>query len=101
VAWHLVGSYLPTTQAAAGHPEVVAYWKDDLAGRLLKTGYDQLLQVDPQRPGPQIGPYSDYTDAIKNSLDRLVLQGDSVESVIARADEEIQDALDRYNEDNG
>jgi sn-glycerol 3-phosphate transport system substrate-binding protein len=101
VAWHLVGSYLPTTQAAAGSPEVVAYWQDDLAGRLLKTGYDQLLQVDPERPGAQIGPYSDYTAAIKNSLDRLVLQGASVDEVIARADEEIQEALDRYNEDNG
>jgi sn-glycerol 3-phosphate transport system substrate-binding protein len=101
VAWHLVGSYLPTTQAAAAHPDVVAYWEDDLAGRLLKTAYDQLLQVDPQRPGPQIGPYAAYNDAIKNSLDRLVLRGDSVDSVIARADKEIQEALDRYNEDNG
>jgi sn-glycerol 3-phosphate transport system substrate-binding protein len=101
VAWHLVGSYLPTTQAAANAPEVTAYWEDDLAGQLLKVGYDQLLQVDPQRPGPQIGPYVDYSDAIKNSLDRLVLQGDSVDSVVTRADEEIQEALTRYVEDNG
>lgn len=101
VAWHLVGSYLPTTQAAAAHPDVVAYWQDDMAGRLLKTGYDQLLQVDPKRPGPQIGPYSDYTAAIKNSLDRLVLQGASVDEVVRQAHEEIQAALDRYNEDNG
>jgi sn-glycerol 3-phosphate transport system substrate-binding protein len=100
VAWHLVGSYLPTTQAAAAHPDVVAYWEDDLAGRLLKVAYDQLLQVDPERPGPQIGPYTDYSDAIKNSLDRLVLQGDSVDAVVERADAEIQEALDRYNEDN-
>ncbi len=101
VAWHLVGSYLPTTQTAANAPEVVAYWDDDLAGQLLKVGYDQLLQVDPQRPGPQIGPYTDYSDAIKNSLDRLVLKGDSVDSVVKRADEEIQAALTRYVEDNG
>jgi sn-glycerol 3-phosphate transport system substrate-binding protein len=101
VAWHLVGSYLPTTQAAANAPEVTAYWEDDLAGQLLKVGYDQLLQVDPERPGPQIGPYVEYSDAIKNSLDRLVLQGDSVESVVTRADEEIQAALSRYVEDNG
>ncbi|MGH9085581.1 MAG: extracellular solute-binding protein [Acidimicrobiales bacterium] len=101
VAWHLVGSYLPTTQTAANAPEVVAYWADDLAGRLLKVGYDQLLQVDPQRPGPQIGPYVDYSDAIKNSLDRLVLQGESVEAAVTRADEEIQAALTRYIEDNG
>jgi ABC-type glycerol-3-phosphate transport system substrate-binding protein len=101
VAWHLVGSYLPTTQTAANAPEVVAYWADDLAGRLLKVGYDQLLQVDPQRPGPQIGPYVDYSDAIKNSLDRLVLQGESVDAAVTRADAEIQAALTRYIEDNG
>jgi ABC-type glycerol-3-phosphate transport system substrate-binding protein len=101
VAWHLVGSYLPTTQAAANAPEVVAYWEDDLAGQLLKVGYDQLLQVDPERPGPQIGPYVAYSDAIKNSLDRLVLQGASVDSAVQQADTEIQDALDRYVEDNG
>lgn len=100
VAWHLVGSYLPTTQTVANAPEVVAYWSDDLAGRLLKVGYDQLLQVDPQRPGPQIGPYVDYSDAIKNSLDRLVLQGASVDDVITQADAEIQAALTRYEEDN-
>jgi sn-glycerol 3-phosphate transport system substrate-binding protein len=100
VAWHLVGSYLPTTQTAANDPAVTAYWQDDLAGRLLKVGYDQLLQVDPQRPGPQIGPYSDYTAAIKNSLDRLVLQGASVDAVVTRADAEIQEALTRYAEDN-
>ena len=100
VAWHLVGSYLPTTQTAANAPEVTAYWADDLAGRLLKVGYDQLLQVDPQRPGPQIGPYVDYAQAIKNSLDRLVLQGDSVDSVVKQADADIQTALTRYAEDN-
>ena len=80
---------------------MTAYWEDDLAGQLLKVAYDQLLQVDPEKPGPQIGPYVDYSDAIKNSLDRLVLQGDSVDSVVTRADEEIQDALTRYVEDNG
>lgn len=101
VAWHLVGSYLPTTQGAANAPEVVAYWDGDLAGELLKVGYDQLLQVDPDRPGPQIGPYVDYADAIKNSLDRLVLEGASVDEVVRQADEEIQAALTRYVEDNG
>lgn len=100
VAWHLVGSYLPTTQTAANAPEVVSYWADDLAGRLLKVGYDQLLQVDPQRPGPQIGPYVDYAQAIKTSLDRLVLQGASVDSAVTQADAEIQEALTRYVEDN-
>jgi sn-glycerol 3-phosphate transport system substrate-binding protein len=100
VAWHIKGSYLPSTQVAANAPTVTTYWKDDLAGRLLKVAYDQLLQVDPQRPGAQIGPYGDYSTAIKNSLDRLVLQGESVDAVVTRADAEIQAALTRYIEDN-
>ena len=95
VAWHLVGSYLPTTQAAAADPDVVAYWEDDLAGRLLKVGLRPAARRSTRSgPGPRSGPTRDYTDAIKNSLDRLVLQGDSVDDVIAEADEEIQDALD-------
>ncbi len=101
VKWHITGSYLTTTQAAAGAPEVTEYWENDLAGKILKVGYEELLAINPENPGPQIGPYLDYTDAIKNSLDRLVLQGASVEDVIADAHGEIQEAIDRYNEDYG
>ncbi len=101
VGWHLQGSYLPTTQAAAANPQVTAYWQDDLAGQMLKVAYDQLLQVDPQRPGPQIGPYPDYQTAIQQSLERLVFNNESVDTVIAAAQGDIQRALDAYNEDNG
>jgi len=101
VGWHVAGSYLPTTQAAASTPEVAEYWEGDLAGRMLKVGYDELVDVDPDNPGPQVGPYTDYRDAIRNSLDRLILKGDSVDDVIADAQQEIQDALTRYIEDNG
>jgi sn-glycerol 3-phosphate transport system substrate-binding protein len=100
VGWHLQGSYLPTTQTAAANPEVTEYWETDLAGQLLKVGYDELIDVDPQRPGPQIGPYPDYKTAIQRSLDRLVFEGASVDEVIADAQTEIQDALTAYNEDN-
>lgn len=101
VKWHLQGSYLPTTQAAAGSPEVTEYWENDLAGKILKVGYEELLAINPENPGPQIGPYLDYANAIENSLDRLVLQGASVDEVVADAQAEIQEALDRYNEDFG
>lgn len=100
VGWHLQGSYLPTTQVAAANPQVTEYWEGDLAGRLLKVGYDELIAIDPQRPGPQIGPYPDYKTAIEQSLDSLVFSGSSVDDVIATAQAEIQDALTAYNEDN-
>lgn len=100
VGWHLRGSYLPTTQAAAGNPEVTEYWETDLAGQLLKVGYDELIDIDPERAGPQIGPYPDYAAAVQRSLDRLVFDGASVDAVITDAQAEIQAALDAYNEDN-
>lgn len=99
--WHLRGSYLPTTQAVASDPEVQEFWETDLAGKMLKTAYDQLVQVDSANAAPLIGPYRDYTEAIKRSLDRLVLEGASVDEVIAGADAEIQAALDEYIEANG
>ena len=55
---------------------------------------------DPDRPGPQIGPYPDYQTAVQTSLDQLVFGGASVDEVIAQAQAEIQAALETYNEDN-
>ncbi|QYG91596.1 extracellular solute-binding protein [Iamia sp. SCSIO 61187] len=98
--WHLIGGYLPTTQAAAGDPDVADYWASDLAGQMLRVGYEQLLTVDPERPGPQVGPYTDYTDAIKASLEAMVLEGASPADAIAQADADIQAALDTFIEDN-
>lgn len=101
VTWHLQGSYLPTTQLVANDPAVQEFWENDLAGKMLKTAYDQLVQVDSANVAPLIGPYTDYTEAIKTSLDRLVLEDASVDDVIADADAEIQAALDEYIEANG
>lgn len=101
VTWHLRGSYLPTTQVVANDPEVQEYWESDLAGKLLKVAYDQLVQIDSTNVAPLIGPYTDYTEAIESSLDSLVLEGASVDDAIAQADADIQVALDEYIEANG
>jgi sn-glycerol 3-phosphate transport system substrate-binding protein len=100
VAWHLVGSYLPMTQPAAADPRVARFWTGDLAGRMLRVAYSQLLEVDPDRPGPQIGPYRAYSDAIENALDTMMFKGASVAVAVSKADAEIDDALRRYAEDN-
>jgi hypothetical protein len=85
----------------ANDPEVQEYWETDLAGKLLKVAYDQLVQIDSGNVAPLIGPYTDYTEAIESSLDRLVLEGASVDDAIAQADADIQAALDEYIEANG
>lgn len=98
VGWHLRGSYLPTTQAAAQDPRVTAYWRDDLAGRMLRVGYEELLGVDPERPGPQIGPYDAYVDAVRRSLDQVVLGDASVDEAVVGAQAALDEALRDYAE---
>jgi sn-glycerol 3-phosphate transport system substrate-binding protein len=100
VGWHLVGSYLPTTQAAASDPRVTEFWETDLAGKMLQTAYQQLLSVDPAKPGPSIGPYPQYDEAVRLALESLAFGGASPAKAIAQAQEDIQDALSTYIEDN-
>jgi sn-glycerol 3-phosphate transport system substrate-binding protein len=100
VGWHLVGSYLPTTQAAASDPRVTTFWEDDLAGKMLKTAYQQLLEVDPAKPGPSIGPYPQYDEAVRKSLESMAFDGTSPDDAISEAQDSIQVALDQYIEDN-
>jgi len=100
VGWHLTGSYLPTTQAASSDPRVTSFWEDDLAGKMLKTAYEQLLEVDPAKPGPSIGPYPQYDEAVRKSLESMAFDGASPDDAIAQAQEAIQAALTQYIEDN-
>src|SRR3954454_1452553 len=100
VGWHLVASYLPPTQAAASDPRVTKFWDTDRAGKMLKTAYQQLLQVDPDKPGPSIGPYPQYVDAIHKSLESMAFDGKSPDAAIAQAQTDIQAALTQYIEDN-
>jgi sn-glycerol 3-phosphate transport system substrate-binding protein len=100
VGWHLTGSYLPTTQAASSDPRVVEFWQGDLAGEMLQTAYQQLLSVDPEKPGPSIGPYPQYDEAVRKSLEAMAFDGASPDDAIATAQEQIQDALTQYIEDN-
>ena len=60
---------------------------------MLKTAYQQLLQVDPEKPGPSIGPYPQYDEAVRKSLESMAFDGTSPDEAIAQAQEAIQEAL--------
>jgi ABC-type glycerol-3-phosphate transport system substrate-binding protein len=101
VIWHTQGSYLPIGQGAAESPEIVDFWSSGLAGGMLETASNQLFDVDPDRPGPIVGPTADYGAAIEAALGKVAYQGASIDSAISQAQEEIDAALSRYEEDNG
>lgn len=98
--WHLEGSYLPVRQATVDSAEVQEFWANTRPGKWLQTAYEGLEAVDPEWPGPLIGPYTETRSAVRESLDGLLFGGESVDTVISGADQEITDAITSYNEDN-
>ena len=97
VEWLTTGSYIPFQLSLQDDAQVAAFYRDDLAGQMIGIAAAQLDEIDPAAPGPLIGPYVPFTDAIHKSLEALLLSGAPADRVIATADGEIQDALDQYN----
>jgi sn-glycerol 3-phosphate transport system substrate-binding protein len=99
IVWHTEGSYIPFSQTAAQSPELQQFWQSDLAGRWLALSYQQLSQgVDPDWPGPLIGPYQDVRKAIENGMNELTLQGKSPQDVLTQSSEAATKAIEAYNE---
>ncbi len=92
------GSYLPYTTAANDDPTVVAFYEGSLSGRWLKIANDQIDQIDPAFPGPLIGPYYDFREAIENAQDDLMFAGASPQQALDDAQQAVTDALTTYNQ---
>jgi sn-glycerol 3-phosphate transport system substrate-binding protein len=98
VRWHIEGSYMPFSKAAADDPEVRASWQDGLAGEWLGIAYRQFLDgVDPDFPGPLIGPYDQVRNSWEQGLAELVLQGRSAQDMVSRAADQTTSEIERYN----
>jgi len=93
---HLKGSYLPINPAVRDDPEVQAVWQSDAAGQWLATSYGQLADIDPNFPGPVIGPFTEQRDAFNQSLERLLLGGDDPADVLAETEAAVNEALEDY-----
>jgi sn-glycerol 3-phosphate transport system substrate-binding protein len=101
VVWTTEGSYIPFSTTAAQSPEVQQFWTDDLAGRWIQLSYEQLSEgVDPDWPGPLVGPYPEMRKAIEGGLDALTLEGADPQAVIDKAAQATDDAITNYNQGN-
>lgn len=92
------GSYLPYVQATNDLPEVQAFYRGSLSGRWLKIANDEIAAIDPEFPGPLIGPYYEFREAVRKSQDALIFSGRSPEQSLEQAQREVDAAITRYNE---
>jgi sn-glycerol 3-phosphate transport system substrate-binding protein len=101
VIWNLRGSYLPYRTTAIDTPAIQERWTTTLAGQWLAIAYDELLNgVDPDFPGPLIGPYDEFRRAIRSSVEDMVFNGAAPADVVRNASDETNAALQRYQDEN-
>ena len=84
--WHTEGSYLPVRQETVESQEITDFWADTRPGKWLQTAYEGLETVDPDWPGPLIGPYTETRNAVRTALDGLLFGGETADQVIPVAE---------------
>jgi sn-glycerol 3-phosphate transport system substrate-binding protein len=94
--WTTVGAYLPIETAVGEDPAIERFWRDDVGGILLHTGFEQLQDADPDRPGPLIGPYDDFSEDVQSSLEGIMLDGADIDSSLQSAQDDVTTSLERY-----
>jgi sn-glycerol 3-phosphate transport system substrate-binding protein len=101
VTWAVEGSSFPVRQSATESPELQAYWTDTQSGRWMAEAYKGFTTLDPDFPGPVIGPYREFRLEVKNGIEAMVLGDATPEDAMAQVDERFEQALDEYATDVG
>jgi sn-glycerol 3-phosphate transport system substrate-binding protein len=96
------GSYIPWVEDANDHPDAVAYYAGEggLAGSWLEVAKDNVDAIDPAFPGPLIGPYDEFRDAVHKAQDQLMFGDAGPQAALDQAQREVDRALERYDEEN-
>jgi sn-glycerol 3-phosphate transport system substrate-binding protein len=101
VEWTIKASYLPVLASAAEDPTLQADFTTTTSGKWLDVAYDGLANLNPEFPGPVIGPYKEFRADVRASLDGVMLSGAPIESSIEDANAKFQTALDTYAQEVG
>ncbi len=98
VTWSIEGSYLPFNTDAVDDPALQAAWSDKLSGRWLAIAWEEINSgLDPDFPGPIIGPYDQVRDALREAADQVVSGGVAPADALAEADSISDDAIEEYS----
>jgi ABC-type glycerol-3-phosphate transport system substrate-binding protein len=101
VTWAVEGSSFPVRKSATDSPELQSYWTDTQPGRWMAEAYRGFTTLDPEFPGPVIGPYREFRLEVKNGLEAMVFEDAPPTEAMAQVDERFQAALDEYAVDVG
>lgn len=99
--WATEGGAIPFRQSVTEEPAVKKAWTETLGGRWQQVAYGVLAGIDPDAPGPVIGPYAQTRTIIQKMLDRVLLDEEPMDGPIKDAVTQINKALAEYNSEVG
>lgn len=98
VTWSVEGSYLPFNMDAVESPELQDAWQERKSGQWLSMAWDEIANgLDPEFPGPLLGPYDEFRAAIRKAVDAVAFGGTEPVDALATADSEADDAIEEYS----
>ena len=100
VTWTQEGSYLPLLTSVKDDPTLSADWTTSRRGKWLATAYAQVQNLDPKFPGALIGPYTEFRDALRKSIESITLGGVDPASAITSAQNDATKAIKNYADSN-
>lgn len=101
VTWAMEAAYFPVRESAVEDPRLESLWNDTRAGQWMRTAYETFATLDPDFPGPVIGPYNEFRFSVINGLERLLPGGEDPETVMESVNDQLQASLDAYAADVG
>ena len=101
VRWTLEGSYLPIMESARQDPSLVEEFETTRRGRWLAVAADSLEELDPEFPGPVIGPYNQLRASVRAAMEKITLGGEDPAAVMGEIDSQLQSELESYADEVG
>lgn len=98
--WMIGATYMAWNTSAAQQQDLIDWETTTRPGGWLTVAVEEIANLDPSFPGPLIGPYTDTREAIRQSLDELLLSGVSPDAAVSKASDAISTALERYEDEN-
>jgi sn-glycerol 3-phosphate transport system substrate-binding protein len=98
---NLEGGADPIRLSTAELPEVRDTWENTLSGQWLAISFDQQQNgIDPEFPGPLLGPYTELRDALRTAVERMILEDVDPQQALDEAEAEVNEAIARYEDEN-
>jgi sn-glycerol 3-phosphate transport system substrate-binding protein len=97
ITWHVEGGYLPVVKEIVSDPAVTEFQKTELDGKLLVPAVEQLGSADPDRSGPLVGPYEQFSEILETSLENVLFSGTDPAKAVTGAQDDATALLKDYS----